>query len=88
MSKPGLVACTALQLLLVHTSNACQTAATLLLCSCRSNDHYQEVRQRIDALISQDFQAATEYAAVFEEHRKVYTFGQTWSFEAYSSKKK
>lgn len=60
----------------------------LLQLVCRSNAHYQEVRQRIDALISQDFQAATEYAAVFEEHRKVYTFGQTWSFEAYSSKKK
>lgn len=54
----------------------------------RANPHYQGLRKRIDSIISQDFTAATECAAVFEEHRKVYTYGQTWNFEAYSSKKK
>ena len=54
----------------------------------RANPLYQGLRNRIDSIISQDFLAATEYAGVFEEHRKVYTYGQTWNFEAYSSKKK
>lgn len=54
----------------------------------RANPHYQDLRDRIDSIITQDFSGATEYAAVFEEHRKVYTYGQTWNFEAYSSKKK
>ena len=56
--------------------------------SDRANPHYQELRNRIDSIITQDFNGATDYATVFEEHRKVYTFGQTWNFEAYSSKKK
>ena len=59
-----------------------------MLCLIRANPHYQELRTRIDSIITQDFNGATEYAAVFEEHRKVYTYGQTWNFEAYSSKKK
>ena len=58
------------------------------MCAARANPHYQDLRNRIDSIITQDFSAATEYATVFEEHRKVYTYGQTWNFEAYSSKKK
>jgi ribulose 1,5-bisphosphate carboxylase large subunit-like protein len=58
------------------------------MCAGRANPHYQDLRNRIDSIITQDFSAATEYATVFEEHRKVYTYGQTWNFEAYSSKKK
>ena len=59
-----------------------------MLCRRRANLHYQEQRNRVDAIITQDFNGANEYAAIFEEHRKVYTYGQTWNFEAYSSKKK
>ena len=32
--------------------------------------------------------AAREYAAVFEEHRKVFEFTCTWSFEKYTGKKR
>ena len=64
------------------------SAATIVSLVDRANPHYQGLRNRIDSIISQDFIAATEYAGVFEEHRKVYTYGQTWSFEEYSSKKK
>ena len=64
------------------------SATTVVSLVHRANPHYQGLRNRIDSIISQDFIAATEYAAVFEEHRKVYTYGQTWNFEAYSSKKK
>ena len=55
---------------------------------CRATPHFQQLRKRIDDVITQDYGAALEYAAIFEEHRKVYDFGRTWSFDSYSGKKK
>ncbi|KAK9828903.1 hypothetical protein WJX72_002692 [[Myrmecia] bisecta] len=54
----------------------------------RATPHFQGTRMKIDDVIKQDFAAAREYVAIFEEHRKVYDFGRTFTFEAYSSKKR
>ena len=55
---------------------------------CRATPHFQQLRKRIDDVITQDYGAALEYAAIFEEHRKVYDFGRSWNFDSYSGKKK
>ena len=47
---------------------------------------FQDLRQRIDNLVTQDFSAAKEYATVFDEHRKVYDFGNSWNLDTYASK--
>ena len=53
---------------------------------CRAMPEFQDLRQRIDSLVTQDFGTAAEYATVFDEHRKVYNFGKTWNIDVYASK--
>ena len=54
----------------------------------RESAHFQQTRTAIIALVAADFVAAREYAAVFEEHRKVFEFTCSWSFEQYTAKKR
>ncbi len=57
-------------------------------CACRESAHFKDTRNAINALVAADFVAAHEYAAVFEDHRKVFDFVCAWSFEQYTSKKR
>lgn len=54
----------------------------------RESAHFKQTRMAINALVAADFVAACEYAAVIEEHRKVFEFTCTWSFEQYTAKKR
>lgn len=46
----------------------------------------QQLRTDINNSLLEDYTAAREYVALFEEYRKVYTFGRTWSHDEYVAK--
>lgn len=45
----------------------------------------QKLRSEINETILEDYNAAREYVRLFEDYRKVYDFGRTWSHEEYTS---
>ncbi|CAM6082177.1 unnamed protein product [Calypogeia fissa] len=49
--------------------------------------YYSQLREAIDHIIVTDFAEARKYAQIFEEHRDLFAFGESWDFEAYANEK-
>ncbi|KAF5838995.1 dynein heavy chain, N-terminal region 2-domain-containing protein [Dunaliella salina] len=49
---------------------------------------FRDVRSQVNANIMDAYKEAQEYVKIFEDYRKIYNFGRTWSFEEYTSKPK
>ena len=47
---------------------------------------FSSLRVSCGSAISASFKEATEYATIFENHRPVFEFGQSWDAEAYEKK--
>ncbi|KAG1661620.1 hypothetical protein FOA52_002850, partial [Chlamydomonas sp. UWO 241] len=54
----------------------------------RASPLFQTLRQSVTDTIAEDFDASAEYVTIFEDYRKVYDFGRTWSYEVYSNEAK
>ncbi|KAJ9534885.1 hypothetical protein QJQ45_029552, partial [Haematococcus lacustris] len=46
------------------------------------------LRLQLNTTVEEDYLAAQEYVKMFEDYRKVFDFGRTWSYEDYVSKAK
>lgn len=54
----------------------------------RSTPYFMMLRTEINQTILEDYTAAREYVKIFEDYRKVFDFGRTWSYEEYSAQQK
>jgi len=54
----------------------------------RATQMFQDVRSHVNTNITEAYKDAQEYVKIFEDYRKIYNFGRTWSFEEYTSKPK
>ncbi|KAL2622255.1 hypothetical protein R1flu_002460 [Riccia fluitans] len=48
---------------------------------------FTQLREAIDHVIKSDFNEARKYAQIFEQHRALHVFGETWNYETYAAEK-